>query len=142
MQEMQARSLGEKEPLDEEMATYSSVPTGRIPWTEEPGGLQSMESQRVGQHLATEQQRPDEEALSTSIISLAPKVRPACRISTPAGEGLESFWKPERSCCGLRRAGRPRGRHPRGIASLPASVQIQFNPLVTPSPRALLLVSS
>ena len=34
--------------MEEEMATYSSIPVGKIPWTEEPGGLRSMGSQRVG----------------------------------------------------------------------------------------------
>jgi len=41
-------SLGQEGPLDEEMATYSSILAWRIPWTEEPGGLQSTGSQRVG----------------------------------------------------------------------------------------------
>ena len=40
-------SLGWEEPLEEEMATYSSILAWKIPWTEEPGGLQSMGSQRV-----------------------------------------------------------------------------------------------
>ena len=42
MQEMQVRSLGGEEPLEEGMATHSSVLAWRIPWTEAPGGLQSM----------------------------------------------------------------------------------------------------
>ena len=41
------KSLGREDPLEEEMATHSSILAWRIPWTEEPGGLQSMESQRV-----------------------------------------------------------------------------------------------
>ena len=41
-------SLGRGDPLEEGMAAQSSVLTWRIPWTEEPGGLQAMESQRVG----------------------------------------------------------------------------------------------
>ena len=41
------RSLGWEDPLEEEMATHSSILAWRIPWTEEPGGLQSMGSQRV-----------------------------------------------------------------------------------------------
>ena len=41
-------SLGLADPLEEEMATYSSILAWEIPWTEEPGGLQSMGSQRVG----------------------------------------------------------------------------------------------
>ena len=48
MQETQIRSLGWEDPLENEMATHSSIPVWRIPWIEEPGGLQSMRSQRVG----------------------------------------------------------------------------------------------
>ena len=48
MQETQFRSLGQEDPLEEEMATHSSILAWNIPWTEEPGVLQSMESQRVG----------------------------------------------------------------------------------------------
>ena len=48
MQETRVRSLGHEDPLEEEgMATYSSILAWRIPWTEEPSGLQSMGSQRV-----------------------------------------------------------------------------------------------
>ena len=42
------QSLSQEDLLEEEMATYSSILSWRIPWTEEPGGLQSMGSQRVG----------------------------------------------------------------------------------------------
>ena len=48
MQEIWVRSLGQEVPLEEEMATHSSILAWGIPWTEEPGGLQSMGSQRVG----------------------------------------------------------------------------------------------
>ena len=48
MQEMQVRSLGQEDPLEKEMAPHSSILAWGIPWTEEPGGLQSMGSQRVG----------------------------------------------------------------------------------------------
>ena len=44
-QEMWDRFLGQKDPLEEEMAPHSSILAWRIPWTEEPGGLQSMGSQ-------------------------------------------------------------------------------------------------
>ena len=44
MQETWVRSLGQEDPLEKEMATHSSVLAGRIPWTEEPGRLQSKES--------------------------------------------------------------------------------------------------
>jgi len=47
-QVMQVRSLGWEDPLEEGMATHSSMRAWRIPWTEEPGGLQSMGSHRVG----------------------------------------------------------------------------------------------
>ena len=47
MQETWVQSLGQKDPLEKEMATHSSMLAWRIPWTEEPGGLQSMGSHRV-----------------------------------------------------------------------------------------------
>ena len=47
MQKIQVQSLGEEEPLEEGMATYSSILTWRIPWTEEPGRVQSTGSQTV-----------------------------------------------------------------------------------------------
>ena len=49
MQKTRFRSLGWEDPLEKEMATPSSILDWRIPWAEEPGGLQSMGSQRVGQ---------------------------------------------------------------------------------------------
>ena len=49
MRETQVQSLGREEPLEKRMATHSSILAWKIPWTEEPGGLQSMELQRVGQ---------------------------------------------------------------------------------------------
>ena len=47
MQETQVQSLGREDPLEKEMATQSSILAWRIPWAEEPGGLQPMGSQRV-----------------------------------------------------------------------------------------------
>ena len=47
IQETRVRSLGWEDPLEKGMATHSSILAWRIPWTEEPGGLQSMGSQRV-----------------------------------------------------------------------------------------------
>ena len=47
MQETQVRPLSEEDPLKKEMATLSSIVACEIPWTEEPGGLQFMGSQRV-----------------------------------------------------------------------------------------------
>ena len=48
MQETQVQSLGREDPLEKEMATHSSTLAWKIPWMEEPGGLQSMGLQRVG----------------------------------------------------------------------------------------------
>ena len=48
MQETWVRSLGQEDPLEKEKTTHSSTLAWKIPWTEEPGGLQSMGSQRVG----------------------------------------------------------------------------------------------
>ena len=46
MQETQVRSLGQEDPLEKEKATHSTIHAWKIPWTEEPGGLQSMGSQK------------------------------------------------------------------------------------------------
>ena len=53
MQETQVPSLGRKDPLEKEIATHSSILAWRIPWTEEPGGPQSMGSQRARHDWAT-----------------------------------------------------------------------------------------
>ena len=51
--ETQVQSLGLKDPLEKEMATYPRILAWRIPWTEEPGGLQSKGLQRVRHEYAT-----------------------------------------------------------------------------------------
>ena len=53
MQDIQAWSLGQEDPLEKEMATHSSILAWKVPWTEEPSGLQSMGSQRVRHDWAT-----------------------------------------------------------------------------------------
>ena len=53
MRETWVQSLGQENPLEKEMATHSSILAWRIPQTEEPGGLQSMGSQRIGHDWAT-----------------------------------------------------------------------------------------
>ena len=55
VQETLVQSLGQEDPLEEEMATHSSILAWGIPWTEKPGRLQPMGSQRVRYNLATEQ---------------------------------------------------------------------------------------
>ena len=54
---MQVQFQGQEDPVEKEFATHSSILAWEIPWTEEPGGLQSMGSQRVKHDLLTEQQR-------------------------------------------------------------------------------------
>ena len=49
VQETWVQSLDQEDPMEKEMATDSSILTWKTPWTEDPGGLQFMESQRVGQ---------------------------------------------------------------------------------------------
>ena len=57
MQDTWVRSLGREDPLEEEMATYSSIVAWEVPWTEEPGRLQSMKSPGVGHDWAAKQAR-------------------------------------------------------------------------------------
>ena len=80
MRETWVQSLGWEDPLEKETATHSSVLARRIPWTEEPGGLQSVGSQRVRHGRATftfsilrEQQDPDGGAVL------------CCRLPTSSG---------------------------------------------------------
>ena len=57
MQESWVLFLAQEDPLEKEMATHSSILAWKIPWTEEPGGLQPIGWQRVGNNLATKQQQ-------------------------------------------------------------------------------------
>ena len=57
MQGTWVQSLGRENPLEEEVVTHSSILAWRIPWTEEPGGLQSLGSERVRRDLATKQEQ-------------------------------------------------------------------------------------
>ena len=62
MQEMQETwvwPLAQEDPLKKELVTLSSILAWEIPWTDEPGGLQSMASQRIRQDLATKQQHSE-----------------------------------------------------------------------------------
>ena len=57
MQEMGVWSLSQEDPLEKQVATHSSISVWEIPWTMEPGRLQSMMSQRAEHDLATKQQK-------------------------------------------------------------------------------------
>ena len=54
MQEMRVQSLGQEDPLEKKMATHPRTLAWKIPWIEEPGGLQSMRSERVGNDFLTQ----------------------------------------------------------------------------------------
>ena len=56
-QETQVQSVGWEDPLEKEMATHSNILAEKIPWTEEPGRLQSIELKRVRYDKATKQQQ-------------------------------------------------------------------------------------
>ena len=68
MQEMLVQSLSREDHLEEGLATHSSILAWRIPWTEEPGGLQSIESQRGDMAEATEH------ALTHTTGAISPKL--------------------------------------------------------------------
>ena len=57
-----ASSLGQEDPLEEEMATHSGILAWKIPWIEEPGGLQSIGLQRVRHYLVTDMHAQEEVA--------------------------------------------------------------------------------
>ena len=57
MQDTQVQSLGQEDPLEKEMAIHASILAWRIPWTEEPGVLQSMGLQRIGHDIVTKPHR-------------------------------------------------------------------------------------
>ena len=63
MQDTWVQSLGREDSMEKEMATHSSILAREIPWTEAPGGLQSMGSQRVKHDLATKQQQNKSEII-------------------------------------------------------------------------------
>ena len=69
MQEMYIQSLGWKDSLEKEMATYSSIFVWKIPWIEEPGRLQFMGVKRVGQ---------ESERLRDSVVQKLPYVKNHC----------------------------------------------------------------
>ena len=65
-------TLGQEDPLEKEMATHSSILAWEIPWTEEPGRLQSMGSKRIRHDLATKHNSQLFEILSQSRLPMRP----------------------------------------------------------------------
>ena len=78
MQETRVWSLGPEDPLEKEMATHSSILTWKIPWTEEPGGLQSVELQKSWTQLST-----------------TGTVRACCRLFSGQRQQVFAFYKDE-----------------------------------------------
>ena len=85
-QETWIRSMGQEDPLEEGMATHSSILAWRIPWTEEPGGLQSIGLQRVRHDQATYHTCPIQGALNDSSY---PRTEPQLLSLTP------DYWSEE-----------------------------------------------
>ena len=81
MQETGVQSLGWEDPLEKEMATHSSILAWEIPWTEEPGGLQSMGSQRVGHNLVAQEQQQQQQ--QQQMFTFAREKAPFVRVSPP-----------------------------------------------------------
>ena len=90
MQEMLVQSLGQEDPLEEEMATHSSILAWRIPWTEEPGGLQSMGSQRVRHDWATN--------THTVLSQVVPSLKQEFSAKVPWPFRVEKFLVVELPC--------------------------------------------
>ena len=86
MQETRVRSLCQADPLEKGMATHSSMLPERIPWTEEPGGLQSMALQRVGHDWATN-------TFTFSHITFLEHSYGCPRDGTPRGAWRRWCWK-------------------------------------------------
>ena len=95
VQETQVWSLGQEDPWEREMATHSSIPAWEIPWTEEPGGLQSMGLQRIGHNWVThtEHWAANPGWSYIEILSLSHLQRPPhCWPRLAASQGLSSPW--------------------------------------------------
>ena len=73
------------------MATHSSILAWRIPWTEDPGGLQSMRLQRVGYNLMTKQQNRQNETFLRELVDK--KILFQSQVRAQTRPGLDSRWK-------------------------------------------------
>ena len=80
-QETQVWSLGEENPLEKEMETQSSILARKIPWTEEPGGLQTKGLPRVRQDWATKRQESDRTELLSALTQACDPRLPIVRLN-------------------------------------------------------------
>ena len=83
MQETVVRSLGLEDPLEKEMTTHTSILAWEISWSEEPRGLQSMGSQRVGHDLVASQQRRQQGSRRTEVERFATYEKTKSLCCTP-----------------------------------------------------------
>ena len=95
-QEMRVSSLGQEDLLEEEIATHSSILAWRIPWTEEPGGLQSMGLQRVGHDWANKHACTVSLKFLRGLCKGAPTTAPS-KAKPEATDGDTGSWAP-RAC--------------------------------------------
>ena len=97
MQETRVQSLGRKNPLEEEMATCSSILAWKIPWTEEPGGLQSLGLQRVRQdwmteHISTKDRAPKNWCFWTVVLEKTLQSPLDCKEIQPVHSKGDQSW--------------------------------------------------
>ena len=118
VQETWVRSLGWEGPLENEMATYSSTLAWKIPWTEEPGRLQSMGSQRVGHDWAT-----------SCSLSLFPLTEPMSGSRVDLQPSAEIALEPTQLSCRGRADNEWPGQCPEGEDSSSQSLLSQVSDL-------------
>ena len=96
MQETQVRSSGWEDPLEKRMVIHSSILAWKIPWTEEPGGLQSMVSQRVGHDWATIFVQSTCHDWQQTMLQISKCSDPACLRATESVAPSGRVWWPTR----------------------------------------------
>ena len=126
--------MASEDPLEKEMATHSSTLGWKIPWTEEPGRLQSMGSQRVGHDWATSlthvvTQESGRDAITQTGIAASMSYHPGSRGSLwgVPGFGVPRTWCPQE--LGVPGLGIPRASWPRAWCPRPLVCSPQLLPL-------------
>ena len=89
---MQVQSLGQEDPLEEKMATHSSILAGKIPWTEKPGRLQSMGYKELD---TTEQLHKPQESPRRSNQSILKEINPEYPLERLAEGEVPILWPPD-----------------------------------------------
>ena len=126
MWDTRVQSLGWEDPLEKEMATHSSILAWRIPWTEEPGGLQSMGSQRAGHDSGTNTFTPHHRGPCScqrrfSSLGLASSCHPAQILPSLPGPLRPWSLSDLRHSSGTPATLRPRGG---GLSAVPAQFPV------------------